>query len=94
MGTIAARDALRVLTLTEQVASASLLAAVQGVELRLARQGKDLTTLSPALVATVEAVRRDHPFLCEDRPLETELRAMMVRLQARHYPIYDEVPHV
>ncbi len=37
MGTIAARDALRVLTLTEQVAAACLLAAVQGVELRLAR---------------------------------------------------------
>ncbi|MCX9134178.1 aromatic amino acid ammonia-lyase [Aeromonas veronii] len=94
MGTIAARDALRVLTLTEQVASASLLAAVQGVELRLALQGHDQTTLSPALAATVESVRRDHPFLCEDRPLEAELRAMMARLQARHYPIYDEVSHV
>ncbi|MFB2830853.1 histidine ammonia-lyase [Aeromonas jandaei] len=94
MGTIAARDALRVLTLTEQVASANLLAAVQGVELRIALQGNDLTTLSPALAATVTAVRRDHPFLCEDRPLEAELRAMMARLQARHYPIYNEVPHV
>ncbi|WP_421238126.1 HAL/PAL/TAL family ammonia-lyase [Aeromonas jandaei] len=94
MGTIAARDALRVLTLTEQVACASLLAAVQGVELRLALQGHDLTTLSPALATTVEAVRRDHPFLCEDRPLEAELRAMMAHLQARHYPIYDEVSHV
>ena len=93
MGTIAARDALRVLTLTEQVAAASLLAAVQGVELRLALQGKGPDALSPALAHTVEAVRRDHPFLTEDRPLEAELRALMGRLQARHYPLYDEVPH-
>ncbi|WP_425278704.1 HAL/PAL/TAL family ammonia-lyase [Aeromonas enteropelogenes] len=93
MGTIAARDALRVLTLTEQVAAASLLAAVQGVELRLALQGKGRGALSPALAHTVEAVRRDHPFLTEDRPLEAELRALMGRLQARHYPLYDEVPH-
>ncbi|WP_421234947.1 HAL/PAL/TAL family ammonia-lyase [Aeromonas enteropelogenes] len=93
MGTIAARDALRVLTLTEQVAAASLLAAVQGVELRLALQGKGRGALSPALAHTVEAVRRDHPFLTEDRPLEAELRTLMGRLQARHYPLYDEVPH-
>ncbi|WP_421204508.1 HAL/PAL/TAL family ammonia-lyase [Aeromonas enteropelogenes] len=93
MGTIAARDALRVLTLTEQVAAASLLAVVQGVELRLALQGKGPDALSPALAHTVEAVRRDHPFLTEDRPLEAELRALMGRLQARHYPLYDEVPH-
>lgn len=93
MGTIAARDALRVLTLTEQVAAASLLAAVQGVELRLALQGKGPDALSPALAHTVKAVRRDHPFLTEDRPLEAELRALMGCLQARHYPLYDEVPH-
>ncbi|WP_437125694.1 HAL/PAL/TAL family ammonia-lyase [Aeromonas diversa] len=93
MGTIAARDALRVLTLTEQVAAASLLAAVQGVELRLVLQGKGRGALSPALAHTVEAVRRDHPFLTEDRPLEAELRALIGRLQARHYPLYEEVPH-
>ncbi|MHC4393704.1 MAG: HAL/PAL/TAL family ammonia-lyase, partial [Planctomycetota bacterium] len=35
MGTIAARDALRILELTEQTTAATLLAAVQGVELRI-----------------------------------------------------------
>ena len=34
MGTIAARDCIRILELTEQVAAAVLLAVVQGVELR------------------------------------------------------------
>ncbi|SIQ36853.1 histidine ammonia-lyase [Aeromonas sp. RU39B] len=94
MGTIAARDALRVLTLTEQVAAASLLAAVQGVELRLALQGDAAQPLSPALTEMVAAVRCDHPFLQEDRPLEAELRALLARLQVRHYPLFDEVPHV
>ena len=47
MGTIAARDCLRILELTEQVAAACLLACVQAVELRggLVELG---TTISPA----------------------------------------------
>ena len=39
MGTIAARDCIRVLELTEQVAAACLLAFTQGVELRKAEPG-------------------------------------------------------
>src|SRR6201999_1424930 len=42
MGTIAARDALRVLELTEQVAAATLLGALQGVEWRI--KNKQLTS--------------------------------------------------
>ncbi len=47
MGTIAARDALRVLELTEQVAAAALLAANQGVWLR--SQQPQAHALPPAL---------------------------------------------
>jgi histidine ammonia-lyase len=48
MGTIAARDCLRVLQLTEQVASAALLATCQGVELRIRQQELSAETLSRA----------------------------------------------
>ena len=93
MGTIAARDALRVLTLTEQVGAACLLAAVQGVELRLGLQHCGLEALSQPLREMVQAVREDHPALVEDRPLEQELRALIARLQARHYDLYKETSH-
>ncbi|MFM4995274.1 HAL/PAL/TAL family ammonia-lyase [Aeromonas sanarellii] len=94
MGTIAARDALRVLTLTEQVGAACLLAAVQGVELRLGLQHSGLEALSHPLREMVLAVRADHPALVEDRSLEQELRALIARLQGRHYPLYGELKHV
>ena len=93
MGTIAARDALRVLTLTEQVGAACLLAAVQGVELRLGLQHSGLEALSQPLREMVLAVRADHPVLVEDRPLEQELRALIARLQARHYDLYEETSY-
>lgn len=93
MGTIAARDALRVLTLCEQVGSACLLAAVQGVELRLGVQQRSLEELSQPLQGMVLAVRVHHPALVEDRALEQELRALIARLQARYYPLYGDEPH-
>lgn len=84
MGTIAARDCLRILELTEQVAAAVLLAAVQGVELR-----GNLEALSPALQETVRLVRQISPFLSIDRALEQELRACLVLIRQQHWRLYD-----
>ncbi len=83
MGTIAARDALRVLELTEQVAAAGLLAAVQGVDLRLRHASGSEAVLGPALSAIKNQVRTTSAFVEEDRPLETDLRALLVRLRQR-----------
>lgn len=84
MGTIAARDALRVLELTEQVAAATLLAAQQGVWLRR-QQGVE----PPAPLA---AMHRDlgETFapLREDRALEAELRQTLTLIRARHWRLY------
>src|SRR5690606_35761141 len=88
MGTIAARDALRVLTLTEQVGAACLLAAVQGVELRLAQPTPFTRPLSPALAHMVQQVRAEFAPLLEDRALEQELRALIARIRLRHYSLY------
>ena len=90
MGTIAARDALRVLTLTEQVAAACLLAAVQGVELRLARPTPLTRPLGTALADMVVQVRAEFAPLLEDRALEPELRALIARIRQRHYPLYQD----
>jgi histidine ammonia-lyase len=84
MGTIAARDCLRILELTEQVAAAVLFAAVQGVELR-----GNVAELSPALLQTVKFVRQCSPFLSTDRALEQELRQCLALIRTQHWWLYD-----
>ena len=89
MGTIAARDCLRVLQLTEQVAAAALLAAVQGTEQRLALDGQSVSRLAPSLRQTLADVRAMSPVLIEDRPLEGELRALIATIQQARWPLYE-----
>lgn len=84
MGTIAARDCVRILELTEQVAAAVLFAAVQGVELR-----GNVSALSPALLQTVKSVRQFSPFLSMDRALEHELRECLVLIREQHWQLYE-----
>jgi histidine ammonia-lyase len=72
-----------VIELTEQVAAAALLAAVQGVELR---GGHD--ALSPAVLRTIRQVREQSAFLSEDRALDKELRAIVNGISERHWELY------
>lgn len=88
MGTIAARDCLRALQLTEQVASAALLATCQGVELRIRQQELSADTLAPALANTIEQVRQISPFLNEDRALDKELRQTVSAIQNQSWTLY------
>ncbi|WP_339859506.1 aromatic amino acid ammonia-lyase [Thalassospira alkalitolerans] len=90
MGTIAARDCLRILQLTEQVAAANLIAVKQAITLRLkngeiqdAQLGNDVTTF-------LDALGRDIPFIAEDQPLEGTLRLLVDRIQGRHWALYGE----
>ncbi|MBB4866083.1 histidine ammonia-lyase [Pseudomonas nitritireducens] len=86
MGTIAARDALRSLELTEQVAAATLLAAQQGVWLRCGEAGA--WPLPAPLGGMHERLAKDFPPLIEDRALEGELRLCLQRIRARHWGLY------
>jgi histidine ammonia-lyase len=76
MGTIAARDASRVITLTEQVMAALSCAAVQAVKLK----GLD-TELSPVLTAFQQWVLHSFNYVEEDRPLQNELQALVDRFE-------------
>jgi len=88
MGTIAARDCLRVLQLTEQVAAASLLAVTQALELR-ERQGElAIGSLTAAVGDMKRQLLDDFVFVTEDRPLEADLRATIARIQNRHWFLY------
>lgn len=75
MGTIAARDANRVITLTQQVIAALCCASVQAIHL------KGLTTqLSPTLQTFMQWTLQSFAFVEEDRPLQTELQQIVDRL--------------
>lgn len=91
MGTISARDCLRVLELTEQVAAAVLLAATQAIELRLRAGELNQQHLVPALLQMKDAVLAEFEFLAEDRPLEGDLRHFVSRINEQAWPLYDEL---
>ena len=84
MGTIAARDCIRILELTEQVCAAMLIAVVQGVELR-----GNQSLLSPDLQTTVTQVREKISFLETDRAMEKELRLCIQLIRERHWNLYE-----
>jgi histidine ammonia-lyase len=89
MGTIAARDCLRILELTEQVAAASLMAVCQGVEIRC-RQGEiEKSELTDSIRNTCDELFEQSAFLQEDRVLEGELRNLVALIQAQHWVLYD-----
>ena len=86
MGTIAARDCLRVLELTEQVCAALLVAARQGMALRGAGAG---VPAAPALRAFQADLERRVAFVAEDRALDADLLALLGAIRARDWELYD-----
>ena len=81
----AARDAQRVLTLSEQVVAGVLHAACQGLELRQAMGA----TPPPALAAFHAECRERIAFVDEDRALESDLRDLCAHLQTIARRLYD-----
>ncbi|MFZ6657749.1 HAL/PAL/TAL family ammonia-lyase [Undibacterium sp. TJN19] len=86
MGTIAARDCLRVLELTEQVVAALLITVRQGVWLR-ARLNPELR-LSTALQQMMHSLETDIAVVQEDRRLEPDLRLMLERIREQDWMLY------
>jgi histidine ammonia-lyase len=87
MGTIAARDCLRVLELTEQVTAALLITVQQGTLLRQ-RVNPAVAPEAP-LQAMVESIASDVRLIEEDRRLEPDLRVMLERIRARAWTLYE-----
>ncbi|WP_335903725.1 aromatic amino acid ammonia-lyase [Shewanella algae] len=87
MGTIAARDALRVLELTEQVAAAALLAMSQGIRLRLLAGELERESLTESVATTLAQLEADFELLIEDRPLEALLRQTLAKIQAGEWEV-------
>jgi histidine ammonia-lyase len=86
MGTIAARDCVRINKLTAQVMAASLLAAFQALDLRLKNGELTAKDLGPAEKTYREIAVSFKP-LENDRPLEGELRRVLELIEERHAPL-------
>jgi histidine ammonia-lyase len=70
MGTIAARDAERICTLTERVLAIHLLAASQGCEIR------GNLEVRPQLLALIARIRALSKSLVEDREMDTDIERL------------------
>ncbi|MBJ7314070.1 histidine ammonia-lyase [Rugamonas sp. CCM 8940] len=86
MGTIAARDCLRVLQLTEQVVAALLITVRQGVWLR--QQANPELPPQAALTRMLAELGADVAPVQEDRRLEPDLRLLIERIRAKAWELY------
>ncbi|TQF17429.1 aromatic amino acid lyase [Myxococcus llanfairpwllgwyngyllgogerychwyrndrobwllllantysiliogogogochensis] len=87
MGTIAARDCLRVLELSEQVVAAMLIAARQGITLR-GRIAQEMN-LAPSLASMQADLEQRIPLVVEDRALDKELQGLLGAIRAREWGLYE-----
>ena len=87
MGTIAARDCLRIIELTEQVVAALLLASAHGVFLRSRLPGAK--PVSRRLARTVRDIERSHGRQKADRELDDVLESCVQRLRDKLVPLDD-----
>jgi len=86
MGTIAARDCVRINKLTAQVMAASLLAAFQAIDLRLKKGELTARDLGQSEKTYQEIAGFFKP-LEDDRPLEDDLRKTLELIEQRHFKL-------
>jgi len=88
MGTIAARDCLRILQLTEQVAAAGILFVNQAIEIRRRQDGLEIDQLSLDHQQFLSRVSAEFEFVIRDRPLESALRKFTEFIQHESWRLY------
>lgn len=89
MGTIAARDCLRVLQLTEQVTAATLAASAQALQLRLRQNTLNPAMIGSAISKTQKEIENEILFVQEDRRLEKDLRRLIEKIRRREFSLGD-----
>jgi histidine ammonia-lyase len=89
MGTIAARDAVRVLELSEQVAAANLIATRQALQLRLRAGELTEATVGPRIAEFCAQLDEAIPFLDEDMPLDEVIAKLCSAIETRTFALAD-----
>jgi histidine ammonia-lyase len=88
MGTIAARDCLRIIELTEQVAVGALLAVVQALHLRVRAGQLTWPELSSGMRHMCQDVLTHIGAVEEDRPLEHDLRLALQWVRSQRWSMF------
>jgi histidine ammonia-lyase len=88
MGTIAARDCIRVLELTEQVQAAMLLATSQAIVVR-EKVDKKRVVMGQDAATFVDSVLSDFELVSEDRELEGDLRRYVSYIREQKWQMQD-----
>ncbi len=91
MGTIAARDAIRVLELSEQVAAANLIATVQALRLRLRDGRLNQASIGLRIEDFLAEIAEAVPFIDEDMALDMSLRRLAVSIETRSFHLPEAV---
>ncbi|HDY92028.1 MAG TPA: aromatic amino acid lyase, partial [Pseudoalteromonas sp.] len=89
MGTIASRDCLRILQLTEQVLASTLLASIQGVRLRIKQGDLEFSTLTQDMQNMYTDITNYFENLTEDRSMEAVLRQTIGYIQTKRWALYE-----
>ncbi|HEX3675564.1 MAG TPA: aromatic amino acid ammonia-lyase [Rhizomicrobium sp.] len=92
MGTIAARDALRVLELSEQVAGANLIATVQALRLRLRAGELTQAGLGERIATFLAEMGETIPFIDGDVALDALLNRLFDMIEMRDFALPDDAP--
>lgn len=90
MGTIASRDCLRVIELTEQVTVAALLASCQAVELRCRDNSEARSGITDTVKQMMTEVFNEFNLVIEDRPLDSDFRHFIKLVHARKFKLYSD----
>ncbi|HCU06384.1 MAG TPA: histidine ammonia-lyase [Holosporales bacterium] len=88
MGTIAARDSIRVLELTEQVCAAQMIATLQAIRIRLDSGNITKNNLTKNTLHYIEAIHDIIPYITDDQPLDDTLRTLVELIKLRKFPLY------
>lgn len=89
MGTIGARDCIRIIELTNQVLSASMMVTIQAIELRLINSELMFESLGVKVQSFYKEVRKIHHYITVDRPLDNELRQLISSINAHNKTFVD-----
>ncbi len=89
MGTIAARDCLRILELTEQIAAALLMATTQAINIRCKNSELVRHDIGKDIQIFMHSVSEIFPYLTEDRQLDHEIVQLKQHIQSEHWPLYE-----
>jgi histidine ammonia-lyase len=91
MGTIAARDALRCLQLSEQVAAVHLIATVQALRLRIHANQLSVDVIGPRIGAFLSQVNSLVPFIDEDVPLDCVIERICLAIDEQSFSLDGEL---